>query len=383
LLVNAERNLNIVRVTVRSCFPLLLFGIVACQQANSDTPTSETVLRSQTRLMLNNAILEQSNPEDKTTWKIQAKSSIYSEDRQIARLQDVTANLIQDGQIILKLSADGGEVRNNGNVILLQGNIVTQDIRNGIVVKGNEIEWRPTENLLVIRKNPLGIHPNLEIKATEGRYFTNSQSLELQGKITATTRNPALQLQGDRAIWQIPQQTLDIPLGIQIVRYQDATITDRLAAERGRVNLNTHIVSLNNNIEFISLDPQLQMATNSLVWNYQTRAINADKPIKIIDRQHDIDVTGNQAKVDLNRNIVNLNDGVKGINNLDKAQIYARQLVWQIDTKVIEAIGDVTYQQSDPQINLTGDKAIGKLAVDKIIVTGNSSKQVTSTIIDK
>ncbi|MGF1541420.1 MAG: LPS export ABC transporter periplasmic protein LptC [Pleurocapsa sp.] len=376
--------MKIINFTVRSCFPLLLFGIVACQQANIDPPTSALVSRTQTQLILNNAILEQSNPKDNTVWKIQAKSSIYTEDKQAARLQTVTANFLQNNRMILKLSADGGEVRDNGNLILLQGNIVAQDIRNGIVVKSEELEWRPTEHLLAIRQNPVGIHPNLEVKATEGKYFTNTQSLELQGNIIATTREPALQLKSDRAVWQIPQQILNSPLELQIVRYQkDASITDRLVADGGRVNLNTHTVNLNNNIELVSFDPQLQMATNSLIWNYETRTINADQPIQIIDRQHNIDVTGNQAKVDLNQNIVHLKDGVKGINHQDNAQIYASQLVWQIDTKAIEAIGNVTYQQSNPQISLTGEKAVGKLAVDKIIVTGEGSKQVTTTIINK
>ncbi len=365
--------------------PLLLFSVVACQQADSNTPSSGISLeRSQTQLMLNNAILEQSNPENNTVWKIQAKSSLYTEDKQIAHLQTVTANLLQDDNIILRVSADTGEVRDNGNLIVLKNNIIAQDTRNGVIVKSDEIEWRPMENLLAIRKNPFGIHPNLEIKATEGIYHTDTQSLELQKNIVATTIDPALQLECDRLVWQIPQQTLLSPLALQILRYQqNETVTDRLVADGGKVNLKTNIATLNNNIELVSLEPHLQMATDSLSWNYQTRIVNADKPIQIIDREHTIDVTGNQAEVDLNQNIARLNDGVKGINRQNNAQIYAQQLIWNIDTEVIEAIGNVVYQQSNPKVDLTGEKAVGKLAEEQIVVTGNKQKQVISTIINE
>ena len=362
-----------------------MLAVVGCQQSNSNTSGSRiSESRTQTQLILNNAILEQSNSEDNTLWKIQAKSSVYTEDKKIARLQAVTANFLQDGQVILRVSAEAGEVRNNGNLILLQDNIVAQDTRNGIVVKSDEIEWQPAKHLLSIRQNPIAIHPNLEVKAREGIYFTDTQSLELNNNIVATTIDPALQLKSDRLVWKIPQETLTSPLGLQIVRYQpDGKIIDRLVADRGTVNLSNNTATLSNNVELVSYEPQLQMATNSLIWNYQTRKVNADKPIKIIDRQHNLEVTGNRATADLKQNVAQLNNGVKGINYQDRAQIYAEKLTWQIDTKTIEATGNIVYQQSDPQINLAGEKAVGKLAEERLIVTGNQQKQVVSTIINE
>lgn len=380
--VNLSLKVNFI---LKSCCFLLLLAVVGCQQSNSNTSASRiSESRTQTQLILNNAILEQSNSEDNTVWKIQAKSSVYTEDKKIARLQAVTANFLQDGQVILRVSAEAGEVRNNGNLILLQDNIVAQDTRNGIVVKSDEIEWQPAKHLLSIRQNPIAIHPNLEVKAREGIYFTDTQNLELNNNIVATTIDPALQLKSDRLVWDIPQETLTTPLGLQIVRYQpDGNTIDSLVADRGTVNLSNNTATLSDNVELVSYEPQLRMATNSLIWNYQTRQVNADKPLKIIDRQHNLEVTGNQATADLNQNVVRLSNGVKGINYQDRAQIYAEKLIWQIDTKTIEATGNVVYQQSDPQINLAGEKAVGKLAEERLIVTGNQEKQVVSTILNE
>ena len=361
---------------------IFLLSISGCQKAQiSPKDTSPAVNRVKTSLVLNNAILEQSNDRDNTIWKIKADSIVYSEDKQTATLQTVIGNLLQDGKTILEISAKAGEVKDNGNIILLRDEIVARDTRNGTVVRSNNIEWRPQENMLLISQNLNGTHPNLEVTAAAGKYFTDIESLELQGTVVATIDKPALQLKSDRLIWSIPQDIIKSPTKLQIVRYQsDQTITDRLVADRGQLNLAENTATLNNNIEVISLDPKLQIATESLTWNYENRIGNADKPIQIVDSDRKLSITGNQGRVDLQQQVVNLEAGVRGINQKNLSQLYARQLMWDITTEELEAIGNVVYEQTEPKINLTGDKAVGTLGDNNIVVTSDGNKQVTSVI---
>lgn len=365
-------------------FTLYLLGVSACQPNNSDKRAQNiSVSRSETQLLLNNAILEQHSERDNTSWKIKAESIVYSKNKQTAQLKVVTGNLLQDGDIILQISAETGEVRDNGNLILLNDNIIASDPRNGSIVRSNSVEWRPQANLLIARQNLRGTHANLEVTATEGRYFTDRESLELQGQVVATTRQSNLQLTSDRLIWDIPQNTVTSPGNIQIVRYQDeATITDRLVADRGKIDLGNNIATLSNNIEFNSLNPRLQLATQTISWNYQKRIANSQQPIQIIDRDRQLDITGNQGEIDFTQNIARLQGGVRGINHQDSAQLYAQAVIWYINTKVVEATGNVVYRQSDPQVNLTGEKAVGTLEDGNIVVSGNqgTGKQVKSTI---
>lgn len=377
-------NINIINLKVRNLLLCVIFllSISGCQKAQiSPKDTSPAVNRVKTSLVLNNAILEQSNDRDNTIWKIKADSIVYSEDKQTATLQTVIGNLLQDGKTILEISAKAGEVKDNGNIILLRDEIVARDTRNGTVVRSNNIEWRPQENMLLISQNLNGTHPNLEVTAAAGKYFTDIESLELQGTVVATIDKPALQLKSDRLIWSIPQDIIKSPTKLQIVRYQsDQTITDRLVADRGQLNLAENTATLNNNIEVISLDPKLQIATESLTWNYENRIGNADKPIQIVDSDRKLSITGNQGRVDLQQQVVNLEAGVRGINQKNLSQLYARQLMWDITTEELEAIGNVVYEQTEPKINLTGDKAVGTLGDNNIVVTSDGNKQVTSVI---
>ena len=360
---------------------LLIIGIVGCQTSTPEPKRASQEHRSDTQLVLNNAVLEQSNDRENTVWKIKAESIVYSEDKQSASLNKVVGNLLQDGKIILQLSAKTGEVRDNGNVILLNKEIIASDPRNGGAIYTDAVEWRPQENLLLIKEKFNAIHPNLEITANRGKYFTDTESLEIQEDVVATTNKPTLRLNSDRLIWKISQEQIESPGVVEIVRYNDRTVTDKLVSDRAVVDLASHTATLNQNIELTSLDPQLQVATNFLTWNYQDRIGKTNQPIQILDRDRQISLTGNRGEIDLQRQLASLQDGVQGINRLKASELYARQLNWKIDTEEVEAIGDVVYEQADPQARLTGEKAVGTLRDNNIVVTSNGKQQVT-TVID-
>ena len=361
----------------------LIITIVGCQPSTPDaTPRArERESRLDTQLVLNNAILEQSNKQEKTVWKIKADNIVYSEDKQIATLNKVVGNLWQDGIIIFKISAKTGEIRDNGNIILLNEKIIASDPRNGGIINTDVVEWRPQENLLLIKEKLNGTHPNLQVTAESGKYFTDIEQLEIQGNVVATTNQPSMQLKSDRLEWSIAQNEIKSPGAVEVVQYnEEQTITDKLFSDRAQVNLVSKTATLNQNIELITLEPPLQVATNFFSWNYLTRVGKTDQPIQILDRDRQISLTGNQGEINLQQQLAKLQDGVKGINQQEASELYARQLIWQIDSEKVEAIGNVIYEQADPQARLTGEKAVGTLSDNNIIVTSEGKNQVTTEI---
>ena len=170
-------------------------------------------------------------------WKIRAKQTTYSDDRKIAYVEDITANLLKDKQVIIKVKGDKGEIRENGNVISLSNNIIANDVRNKSVFRGNRVEWNPLENTLVVKDNLQVNHPDLIVTANTARYFTDVESLELLDEVVANTINPNLLLEGDRLSWQIPQQKIISQSLVKIVRYQKEKVTDRLFADLSLIHI--------------------------------------------------------------------------------------------------------------------------------------------------
>ena len=222
----------------------------------------------------------------------------------------------------------------------------------------------------------------LEVTANEGRYYTRKQRLELSGQILATAKNPRLQVKTERLYWNIPQHKIIGDRNLEIVRYRDQSITDRLVTNRSQIDLKQNSVLIEDNIEFKSLDPPLQMSGNSLLWNYQQRTVKSEQPIQLFQYRDGITIVGNRALVNLNTKLAELEGGVEGNSNHNQAKLYAEKLTWNIGSQVLEAFGKITYEQvKPPQFHLTGERATGRLQDNSMVVTGGDHQQVVTEIV--
>ncbi len=338
-------------------------------------------------LVFQNVTLDQADEQGRPLWKVKAKQAVYTKDKKAARIQNPSGDLFQDGKMVMQITADSGEVQEDGKKIFLKGQIVATDPRNGAVLKGNELEWRPKEDLLIVRQNLVGTHQNMVATAKEGRYFSRSQHMELLGQIVATSKDPAVQMRTEHLVWQIPQQMVVGDRRIQIDRYTGNRVTEQAAGDSGQVNLKTKIATLTKNVQMTSLDPPVQIAGNSVTWDLDTQMVTSDQPVKVVHQQQQVTLTGNRGQVDLKGKVARLVGGVQGVGSRNKSQLYANQVTWNIPTEEFDAQGNVIYhQQVDPPLHLTGSRAVGKFQGQTVVVTGGgganggSSRVVTEII---
>jgi len=369
---------------------ILLLTIAACKKETPQKiqtqpePETETEINNESRLIFENATLEQANAQGQTLWQIAAEKAVYSKNKKTAHLENLTGNIFQDGELVLQIKAKIGEINRDGEEVFLKEEIMATDPRNGAVLTGDEVEWRPEENVLIMRENITGSHQKLAASATEGRYYSKEERLELIGNIVATVFEPKVQLKTEHLIWEIQPEKVIADRPLNIVRYkEDNTISDQVLAEKGEVYLAGTRAILKQNVELKSLDPAVQIATNLLIWNYGSRLVNADEPVQIVDQEAQLTVTGNKGKLDLEKQIAHLSAGVKGISTKNQAKLYSDELIWNMNTQIVEAVGNVIYSQVDPQLNLTGVKAVGKLQDNSVVVTGNNTKRVITVINDQ
>ncbi|GBF80332.1 LPS export ABC transporter periplasmic protein LptC [Aphanothece sacrum] len=357
-----------------------LCSLVACGGGKKPEANKPEETRQESRLFLNNATLEQSNPKGQLVWKIQVDEAAYTPDRHKAQLTGVKGNLFQDGKIVLQIKSDEGEIYRDGVEIFLRKNIVALDPRNKTVIRSNEVEWRPQDSVLIVRKNLRGSHPDLEASAKEGKYYTRKEQLELTGNIVATAKNPRLQLKTEYLQWDVSQDKLKGDRLFNLVRFQDKTVTDRLVGKKLEVRFKTKEVIIEDNIDFKSIKPPIQVATKQVIWQYKNRQVRSDKPIQLINYVDGVSITANQAQVDFSQQIAYLKGGVQGTNASNQGKLYANDITWNMGTRIVEALGNVIYEQANPKFNLTGEKAVGTLHDNKIMVSGNNQERVVTEI---
>ncbi len=359
---------------------MVIVFVGGCQNQGIDLGNNDIEREVQEGLVLSNATLEQSNHDGQSFWRLQIEKITYSQDNKMATVEGITGNLLENGEIVLKISAERGEVINDGEQIYLQGEILAVDSRNDVEIRGEKLDWKPEDNYLVMTENIEVNHTQLRLTTEEIKYYTNAQILELNNNIIAHTQEPNLNIKTNFLVWQIEEEKVSAPEPITIDRYENETITDRLSADRGEIDLEKKIVVFRNNIDYQSLNPQIQGSAREIIWDYENRIVETDQMIQLVQIDENIRMKGNSGKVDLTENKVYLRNSIYGEAAEDEAKLYADSVVWNLDNQNIDARGNVFYQQLNPPFNFRGDRAQGRLQDKMVKVTGTRTHKVVTTI---
>ncbi|EKQ69048.1 hypothetical protein OsccyDRAFT_1655 [Leptolyngbyaceae cyanobacterium JSC-12] len=352
--------------------PMALFG---CNTNRAERKLAEDAKQLEgenfdTDLTFNSVTLEDFDKKGRLWWKVKAEQAAYSRDKKTALVKKPNGEFYQDGKAIVKVSGDSGEVVKDGERIFLRGNILATDLRDGLTLKGNELEWQPQNDLILIRNNVTGARKNISASANSGKYFTRQRRLELDGKVMAESTKPDLKFNTERLVWLVEKDKLVGDRPLQLERYDNKVATDRANAAQGEMDLKTQIVTLKQNAQLNIFDPAVQVSGNLVTWRIQERLIVSPQLITINNAKDGITLTGNQGDLNLKTKLLNLVGNVRGAGGPRQARLTSDRLTWNIDTQQFQADGNVTYQQATPPLNLAGPRARGTLRDQQVVVSG-------------
>ncbi len=375
-----------VKRTLTRALSLLTLAICISCSSNSSTktkvpPESAGATTTEVGLVFDNVTLDQADEKGRRAWTVKSKRASYSQDKKTARVEYPTGDIYQDGKLVVRVSATEGEVQQDGQKIFLKGQIVATEIRNGLVLRGEELEWHPKEDLLIVRNHLTANHPQLVASAKEAKYSTRTQQVQLFGEIVATSKDPTLQLKTEHLIWQINQDQVIGDQQIHIDRYNGETVTDQVVASQSEVHLKTKVVTLKQDVNVTSIDPAIQITGTQATWNLNTRTVVSNQPIKIWDSKEQATFTANQGDVDLQQKVAVLTGDAQGVASQNQTKLKADRVIWEFPTQKIEALGNVSYQRINPPLNLKGAKAVGKLQDQSVVVTGSNGSGVVTEIV--
>ena len=362
---------------------LLIFGLVACggksplasQQNTADSSNPDS------NLTFYDVTLEQADEVGRPIWKVRANQAKYTKEKQIGQAENPYGELYQDGKIVYQIKADVADIEQDGKQLFLKGKIFATDPNNGIVLQGNELEWRPKEDLLIVRNKINGTHKKLQAVAQEVRVKTREQRMEFSGGVVANSIDPQMQVRTEHLIWNIKEEKLIGDRPIEIDRYKDNKISDRGKGNSAEVNLKTKIATVQKKAQLELLDPPLQIASNSMTWNMNAETVTTNSPTRMFQRAENVTVTANQGEMKIPQKTVYLTGNVNAVGQR-RQSLRSNTLTWYLDNKLVEAQGNVVYRQIDPPLNFVGETAVGNLQTENILVKGGSSSgRVVTEII--
>lgn len=354
-----------------------LLGVSGCgsQNPNSTTNAPETLLDRS--LTFKDVTLDQVNENGEKVWTLRSPLARYRNEQQIVNVELPEGELFQDGQLLYRIAAKKGEVHQNGEKILLQEDIVATDPKTGAVLRGQELEWFPKQNLLILRQL-VGTHPQIEISAREGKVQTKINQLELQGNVVVTTKDPVLQMRSEALVWLVQQQLVKSDRPLEFERYPCQAVAncprgDRSVSDRGEYNLSTQVAKLENNVQLTLAKPPLDVQSDLLTWNLTAQTVTSEQPLQVWHRQRQFTLTGNQGWLNLPTELFTITGNVRAKGNPEKPfDLQANRMVWNIPKEEMEAEGNVIYQQANPPLTLSGPKALGNLSTQTVLFRGGN-----------
>ncbi|AVH70138.1 LPS export ABC transporter periplasmic protein LptC [Nostoc sp. 'Lobaria pulmonaria (5183) cyanobiont'] len=362
---------------------LLIFGLVGCGGKSPPASQQNTAASSNpdSNLTFFDVTLEQADEVGRPIWKVRAKTAKYTKEKQIGQAESPYGELYQDGKVVYQIKADVADIEQDGKQLFLKGKIFAIDPSNGIVLQGNELEWRPKEDLLIVRNKINGTHKKLQAVAQEVRVKTREQRMEFSGGVVANSIDPQMQVRTEHLIWNIKEEKLIGDRPIEIDRYKDNKISDRGKGNSAEVNLKTKIAIVQKNAQLELLDPPLQIASNSMTWNMNAETVTTNSPTRMFQRAENVTVTANQGEMKIPQKTVYLTGNVNAVGQR-RQSLRSNTLTWYLDNKLVEAQGNVVYRQIDPPLNFVGETAVGNLQTENILVKGGSSSgRVVTEII--
>lgn len=362
-----------------------LLTLVSCggekPSIEEDAADNESVEEDESKFTFQGVALEQFDEKGQPIWKVNAKQAVYTKEKQIGEAVNPYGELYQDGKIVYKVTAQKADIRQDGKQLFLKGKIVATDPANGVVLRGNELEWRPQEDLMIVRNQLNGTHKQLQAVAQEAKVKTREQRIDFSGGVVAKSVEPQLQMRTEHLTWMIKQEKLIGDRPMQIERFQNNKVTDRGRGDAAEVFLKTEIVKITKNAFIELLDPLVQIASNSMTWNIKGETVKTNAPLKVVHRAENITVSGNRGELKIPQKTVYVQGNVKGVGQ--KAQsIQSDNLTWYLDKQLVEASGNVVYGQTNPQLTFKGETATGNFQTENVVVKGgNSGERVITEII--
>jgi LPS export ABC transporter protein LptC len=374
------------KLTPIAIVAIAMVGMGGCynrnKTTNQPTPTPSKIEAS---LALKDLSLSQVDKSGNPAWKVTADSGVYTPDRKKAQVTNLQGELYQDGKIAMRLAARSGEVEQDGERVILRGDVVASETRNSLVLSGQEVVWQPKQNLLTIRDRVIANHPRLQVNAREGTYNTRSERAVLIGKIQAVAKEPTLQMQTERLTWLVKSDLVstESPLQVQQIGRlgaKERQIVANVTADRGTANLDRRELNLTGNVKVNQIDPPTMATGSAVTWYWPRQIITTDRPLQIVHQQEGITLNADRGNVNLGTKIATLSGRTSGIATRNQASLKADQLVWEMDTQKLVATGNVNYRQTKPDIKFSGSRGIGKLQDQSIVVSGGAAGVKTEIV---
>lgn len=390
------------RLVAIAAITLVVILILRTFVGRENLATVEPGEKVDAELTLQTVTLEQPDEDGTLLWRLQAESVSYSPDSQRAQLAGLEGEFFQAGETIYTVTADEGEVQQNGKTLYLRGNLVANGKRNELTLEGERLKWQPNQDLLV-----MGAFEGADFLADAADFEVDNDEGAEEASAEEASAEEASAEEGNTEEDSPLGGRDDLPAGVVLKTplvfrtleelLAEGDTVEKLSAEAVKQSPVTgfnpqmeaiaQVISVSNEGNEVQLiggvaakskaTPWVTFESDRLDWFTERDVIEANGPIKV--EQYDGEsyqtvtdrVVGATAEIQLADNLVTLDDAMQLESFTQPLKVVSETAVWNIDAQTVVLDKPVDIEQPARKITASANSANLDLAEQLVVLDGN------------
>ena len=301
--------------------------------------------------------LEQKKSSGDIDWKLSSPEARYELTRRLVRAKRPVGVLYSKNKPSFEIKADFAVVINDGEQIMLEGDVQLQQI-NGqkILIKGERLRWEPELSRLIMEQQPRAFDDRSRITATLAILQQDTNSLTLSGPVRldrwqdkfALTVKPDTAVRTGQATWNLEDGSLRANgpvLGQR--RDQEGVVLEQLEGRELIGNTQKGLITVKSPVIVTMPKNKGLLRAKDTSWNFRKQTLSSNDPFEGLINQTQIN--GESFLAELNQSTVVIPEGCH--IQQPGEQLQARQCRWNWETDEVLATGGVRVErESNNQI---------------------------------
>ena len=301
--------------------------------------------------------LEQKKSSGDIDWKLSSPEARYELTRRLVRAKRPVGVLYSKNKQSFEIKADFAVVINDGEQIMLEGDVQLQQI-NGqkILIKGERLRWEPELSRLIMEQQPRAFDDRSRITATLAILQQDTNSLTLSGPVQldrwqdklAFTIKPNTAVRTGQATWNLENGSLKANgpvLGQR--RDQEGVVLEQLEGRELIGNTQKGLITVKSPVIVTMPKNKGLLRAKDTSWNFRKQTLSSNDPFEGLINQTQIN--GESFLAELNQSTVVIPEGCR--IQQPGEQLQARQCRWNWETDEVLATGGVRVErESNNQI---------------------------------
>ncbi|KGG24711.1 MULTISPECIES: LPS export ABC transporter periplasmic protein LptC [unclassified Prochlorococcus] len=319
-------------------------------------------------------------------WDLNSPLARYELGSRVVRARNPEGVLYKENKPSFEISAQAATVLNDGETVLLEGNVMVQQLTGEkVLIIGDRLRWSPNESKMVIEQRPQALDNISRISAKKVLFQQLTQELVFKGptkferweKQRNNNQDPSIVIRGRNGLWNLDSGKLNAMgpiLGHRIVSKND--IPQQLTATRLQGNTKKGYLDLIKPVTLMIPEQKASLLAQTTRWKFNSEKLESNQPF--IATQEKSTYRGNSFKVDLAHTRVEIPQNCE--LSQPGEQLNAEKCIWNWRTEEVQAIGDVILKRDANNHITKSDKLEGRIGEEGTVSFSSSGSKVRSQL---